>query len=166
MNRVLLVTSVAAVHPEKTLMTRPININSSNKSMKSLTGDMSNYVEYCRDWRLVPNPTKTEVSCSHLNDQCVNEKLRVMFDENILNHETLNQCILESSSTCRSRSKNTQRINLLKKLTGTKCHWGATAKCLRTSALALVYSTAENCCSSWSNSSHAKKMFNSTEQCE
>lgn len=36
--------------------------------------------------------------------------------------------------------------------------WGASAACLRTTAMALIYSCAEYCSSSWLNSAHAKKV--------
>lgn len=54
------------------------------------------------------------------------------------------------------RKKLTTRNNLLRKLAGTS--WGATASCLRTTALALVYSCAEYCSESWLQSSHAAKV--------
>lgn len=36
--------------------------------------------------------------------------------------------------------------------------WGASAACLRTTALAMVFSTAEHCCSTWLNSAHVNKV--------
>lgn len=51
-----------------------------------LTKDMTNYVEYCKNWRLIPNLTKTVVSCFHLNNQCTNVRLRVKFNGKILKH--------------------------------------------------------------------------------
>ncbi|XP_063535881.1 uncharacterized protein LOC134745694 [Cydia strobilella] len=44
------------------------------------------------------------------------------------------------------------RNSLVQKLTGTT--WGASASCLRTTALALVYSTTEYCAPVWTNSVH------------
>lgn len=46
--------------------------------------------------------------------------------------------------------------NLLRKLAGTS--WGAFTTCLRATALALVYTCAEYCSSSWLNSAHAEKV--------
>lgn len=60
------------------------------------------------------------------------------------------------------RFKLATRNNLLRKLTGTSS--GGSASCLRTTALALVYSCAEYCSSSWLNSAHAKKCGRVTEQ--
>ena len=48
------------------------------------------------------------------------------------------------------------RNNLLNKLASTK--WGADAKTLKQTALALSYSTAEYCAPVWERSSHAKKV--------
>jgi hypothetical protein len=55
---------------------------------------------------------------------------------------------LEFSGSCRSTT--------LRKLAGTG--WGAGAETLRTSALAIVYSTAEYCALVWLNSVHISKI--------
>jgi hypothetical protein len=52
----------------------------------------------------------------------------------------------------RSAAKVGSRNNLLSKLAGTK--WGSSATTLRTSALALCYSTAEYCAPVWARSAH------------
>lgn len=131
---------------------------------KVLTKDMTSYVQYCKNWRLVPNLTKTVVSCFHLNNQCANVQLRVIFDGKILKHTfdpvylgiKLDRSLTFKKHAEKLEQKLSARINLLKKLAGTT--WGATGTCLRTSTLALVYSTAEYCCSSWINSVHTKKI--------
>lgn len=53
---------------------------------------------------------------------------------------------------CKLASRN----NLLRKLAYTS--WWATAACLRTTAMSLIYSAAEYCCSSWLNSLHVTKI--------
>lgn len=125
---------------------------------------MARYVQYCKNWRLVPNLKKTVVSCFHLNNQCANKELRVKFDGKFLKHTfepTYLGIKLDRSLTYKKHAEKLEpklsaRINLLRKLAGTT--WGATGSCLRMSALALVYSTAEYCCSSWLNSVHVKKI--------
>ena len=54
------------------------------------------------------------------------------------------------------KTKLQTRNNLIRKLAGTT--WGANAVCFRTSALSLLYSTVEYCCSSWLNSTHVSKI--------
>src|SRR3978361_957191 len=54
------------------------------------------------------------------------------------------------------KQKLKTRNNIIYKLAGTT--WGANANTLRTSALALVYSTAEYCCPVWKNSNHVSKV--------
>jgi len=54
----------------------------------------------------------------------------------------------------KTAAKVATRNNLLSLLAGSS--WGASAATLRTSALALCYSTAEYCAPVWSRSSHAK----------
>ena len=54
----------------------------------------------------------------------------------------------------KTAAKISSRNNLLSKLAGTS--WGAKAQTLKTTALALCYSTAEYCAPVWSRSSHAK----------
>ena len=54
------------------------------------------------------------------------------------------------------RAKVTSRVALIRRLAGTT--WGASAKTLRLSTQALVFSTAEYCAPVWSRSPHAKKV--------
>jgi len=48
------------------------------------------------------------------------------------------------------------RNSLLCKLTGT--NWGANARTLRTTAMALCFSSAEYCCPVWERSAHRNKV--------
>lgn len=131
---------------------------------KVLTNDMTEFVRYCKRWRLVPNITKTVVTCFHLANKLAAMELRVMFDGVQLTHDfepTYLGVKLDRSMTYRNhinklRMKLATRNNLLRKLAGTT--WGASARVLRTTALALVYSCAEYCSSSSLNSAHAKKV--------
>lgn len=64
---------------------------------------------------------------------------------------------LDRSHTYPQHLKNIQdktkmHVNLIQKLTGMT--WGATAKTLQSSSLALVYSTTEYCSPIWTHSSH------------
>ena len=53
-------------------------------------------------------------------------------------------------------AKASSRVALIRRLAGTS--WGATAKVLRISTLALVFSTAEYCAPAWCRSPHTKKL--------
>lgn len=90
--------------------------------------------------------------------------MRVTFDGTILKHDfepvylgvKLDRPMTYGKHIAKLRPKLSTRNNLLQKLAGTS--WGASATCLRTTALALVYSCAEYSCPAWLNSAHAKKV--------
>lgn len=48
---------------------------------KYLTEDLSKLNKYCNNWRLTPNPTKTEVTLFHLNNRKARQEIRVIFNE-------------------------------------------------------------------------------------
>lgn len=122
---------------------------------------MTKFVRFCKQWRLIPNTTKTV--CFHLTNQAAHRELDVMFDGVRLTHDhapvylrvKLDRSLTYVKHADKLRSKLSTRNNLLTKLAGTS--WGATASCLRTSALGLVYSCAEYC-STWLNSVHTAKI--------
>lgn len=60
-------------------------------------------------------------------------------------------------------AKLKSRTNIIQKLVGST--WGSSASTLRTSSLALVYSTAEYCCPVWSHSSHVKMVDTTLNHC-
>lgn len=131
---------------------------------ETLSKDMTNLVKFCKKWRLTPNVTKTVASCFHLCNRLAKMELRVLFDGVLLRHEfepvylgvKLDRSLTYRSHSLKLKAKLGTRNNLLQKLAGTS--WGATAACLRTTALALIYTCAEYCCSSWLNSTHASKI--------
>lgn len=131
---------------------------------ETLSNDMTNFVQFCKKWRLVPNVTKTVTSCFHRSNRLAKMELRVQFNGVLLRHDfepvylgvKLDRSLTYRSHTTKLKSKLGTRNNLLRKLAGTT--WGATATCLRTTALALVYSCAEYCCTSWRNSAHTSKI--------
>lgn len=129
-----------------------------------LSKDMGEFVRYCKKWRLVPSIAKTVESCFHLNNKLARTTLRISFAGTILRHDfnptylgmKLDRSLTYGANTAKLCPKLASRNNLLRKLTGTT--WGASAACLRTTALSLVYSCAEYCCSTWLNSAHAYKV--------
>lgn len=129
-----------------------------------LTRDMAVFVSYCKRWRLIPSNTKTVSTCFHLNNKLAKTQLRVLFDGVQLKHDfepvylgiELDRSLTYGKHVGKLRMKLSTRNNLLRKLCGTT--WGASATVLRTTALALVYSCAEYCSSTWINSAHSKKV--------
>ena len=63
----------------------------------------------------------------------------------------------------KTKCKVSARNNIISKLTGTT--WGATPQTLKTTALALCYSTAEYACPVWERSTHAKKLDPAINAC-
>lgn len=127
-----------------------------------LSEDLSKLSRYFRQWRLKPNPSKTEVSCFHLNNQQANMNLKVRFDGQILNHNstpkylgvTLDRTLSYKLHLTKTAAKLKSRNNIIQKLCSSK--WGSSCQVLRTSALGLVYSAAEYCAPVWLNCKHTK----------
>jgi len=130
----------------------------------ALSEDLKIMSDYFRKWRLCPNPLKSEVSCFHLTNNQKHRQLKVSFNGTILKHNfyptylgvTLDTSLNFKQHTEKLRMKIKTRNNILQKLAGS--NWGACADTLRTSALALVYSTAEYCSAVWKNSAHVGKV--------
>jgi hypothetical protein len=129
-----------------------------------LEQDLQKLSTYFKDWRLKPNPAKTEIATFHLNNQQSNRKINVHF-ENVLLHQTVSPkylgVILDRTLTFKKQidtlcAKLKSRNNIVQKLAGSG--WGARADTLRTAGLSLVYSTAEYCAPVWSSSVHAKNV--------
>jgi hypothetical protein len=126
----------------------------------TLTSDLEGLGQYFRKWRLLPNASKTEVTCFHLNNREANTELSVSFEGEVLNHSkfpkylgvTLDRTLTYKEHLNKLSSKVKTRNNVIQKLTGTT--WGSTAETLRISALSLVYSAAEYASPVWLNSSH------------
>lgn len=131
---------------------------------KALNKDLIPFARFCKQWRLVPSASKTVVTCFHLRNRGADLELRVLLDGAALRHEfeptylgvKLDRSLTYGKHIEKLKSKLCTRNNLIQKLAGTS--WGATAACLRTSALCLLYSTAEYCCSTWLNSAHTYKV--------
>jgi hypothetical protein len=130
----------------------------------TLSNDLKIMSQYFVNWRLCPNPTKTEVSCFHLNNMQKNKELHVTLNDTLLKHNfhptylgvTLDNHLLYNKHIEKLKQKLKTRNNILSKLAGTS--WGANARTLRLTGLALVYSTAEYCCPVWKNSCHVQKI--------
>src|SRR6195952_2869994 len=130
----------------------------------TLNRDIQIMVQYFRNWRLCPNPNKSEVSCFHLYNREKDKELHVMMEETRLNHSfspvylgvTLDTSLTFKLHIEKLRKKLKTRNNILHKLAGSD--WGTHADTLRTAGVSLVYSAAEYCCPVWLGSSHTKKV--------
>jgi hypothetical protein len=65
---------------------------------------------------------------------------------------TLDRTVTFKSHLDKAAKKVSSRVNLVRKLAGTK--WGSNAQTLRTASLALVCSSAEYCAPVWLNAAH------------
>ncbi|CAG7727135.1 unnamed protein product [Allacma fusca] len=119
---------------------------------------------YYVDNALRPNPSKTQVCSFHLKNAKAKCTLKLVWGgvqlENCENPKYLG-ITLDRTLTYKRHCENTKmkveaRNNLLRKLVSTR--WGAKPKTLRTTAMALCYSTAEYGCAAWGRSAHVKKI--------
>lgn len=139
-----------------------------NKNMDilgaTLTQDLKLLSIYFKNWRLTPSTTKTESSCFHLNNRMANSAINVTLNGVTLPYNpqpkylgtTLDRTLTFRTHLTKLASKLRTRNNILHKLAASS--WGATADTLRTTALSLVFSTAEYCAAVWLNSPHTKKI--------
>lgn len=131
---------------------------------ETLNKDLPLLEKYFKKWGLKPNPKKTESITFHLNNRQANYHLKVSFCGQTVKHNSHPKYLgftADRSLTNRKHCENTAakvkaRNNIIHKLCGTT--WGADAETLRTSALALVFSTAEYCSPAWLNSAHTHKI--------
>ena len=120
--------------------------------------------EFYKNNSLNANPSKTQVCAFHLNNHKANRKLQIQWNGQKLENNcfpvylgvTLDRTLSFNRHTSNVKAKVATRNNLISKLANTS--WGANPETLRTSALALCYSTAEYCSPVWSRSCHAKKV--------
>ena len=119
---------------------------------------------YYEKWSLNANPSKTQVCAFHLKNREASRELKVNWYNKKLEYHsnpvylgiTLDRTLSFSAHINKLRGKIKTRNNLVKKLATSK--WGADPHTLRSTALALCYSTAEYCAPVWCRSAHAKKI--------
>ena len=129
-----------------------------------LSSALETLTEFYKKNSLNANPSKTQVCAFHLNNHKANRKLQIQWNGQKLENNcfpvylgvTLDRTLSFNRHTSNVKAKVATRNNLISKLANTS--WGANPETLRTSALALCYSTAEYCSPVWSRSCHAKKV--------
>ena len=130
----------------------------------SLTNALDLLIPYYATNHLRANPDKTQISAFHLKNREANHQLRISWYGKRLQHitkpiylgVTLDRSLTFKDHITKTKAKVASRNSILRKLTNTK--WGADAKTVRTTALALCYSTAEYASPVWSRSAHATKI--------
>ena len=130
----------------------------------SLEKDLKMLAEFFNRWHLKISIPKTVSSVFHLANRCANRELNISLDGSRLNFVSTPKYLgvtLDRSLTFHEHAKATAqktqaRVSLLKKLAGTG--WGANFTTLRTSTLALAFSTAEYAAPAWSHSTHVHKV--------
>ena len=111
-------------------------------------------------WHLQLSLPKTVCSVFHLANRCANTTLNINLHGTNLRHDPnpkylgviLDRSLTFNPHTKQVAAKTAARVNLLKRLAGTG--WGANFTTLRTSTLALTYSTAEYAAPAWSHSTN------------
>ena len=114
--------------------------------------------------QLRANPDKTQTCAFHLRNREAKTELKVSWDGKKLEHTPtpvylgviLDRTLSYSSHVAKVKTKTEARNNVLKKLFNTK--WGASPSTIKTTALALCYTTAEYACPVWERPAHAYKV--------
>jgi hypothetical protein len=130
----------------------------------TLERDIHLMSHYFKSWHLKLSKPKTLCSIFHLSNRQANKKLEITLNGTMLEFKsepvylgiTLDRSLTFAAQARSVANKTQARVNLLRKLAGTG--WGASPNTLRTSALALVYSTAEYAIPVWAHSNHTSKV--------
>ena len=125
---------------------------------------LSELTQYYRNNSLRANPDKTQVTAFHLRNREAKRSLNIAWNGVDLENTaypkylgvTLDRTLNYKQHILNTKMKVATRNNLLKKLANSK--WGTNARTIRTTALALCYSTAEYAAPVWARSSHANKL--------
>ena len=126
---------------------------------------------YYRKSCLNANPGKTQALAFHLKNHLAKRTLNLTWESKPLKKTpfpvylgvTLDRTLSFSEHVSKLRKKLSFRNNLVSNLASTK--WGADAETLRTTSLALCYSTAEYCSAVWERSAHAHKVNTELNKC-
>ena len=123
-----------------------------------LNRDMGILAEYLQRWRLQLSIRKTTAVAFHLNSQEAKRELDIVVNYKHLSFHAaptylgvkFDRMLSFKQHLEAVKSKVTTRVALIRRLAGMT--WGASAKMLRISTQALVFSTAEYCAPVWCKS--------------
>ena len=129
-----------------------------------LTGALESLSAYYKAWFLNANPGKTQVCAFHLNNSQSQKMLNIKWEGKTLRHDkfpvylgvTLDRTLSFKEHIRKLKGKLSSRNNLIGILANSS--WGADPNTVKTSVLALCYSTAEYCAPVWARSCHASKV--------
>ena len=129
-----------------------------------MSGALEGLTDYYAKNSLNANPAKTQVCSFHLNNHIADKKLNITWNGQVLENDrhpkylgvTLDRTLSFAKHAQNVKAKVASRNNLLGKLANST--WGADPKTLRTTAMALCYSSAEYASPVWARSCHAKKV--------
>jgi hypothetical protein len=107
----------------------------------NLEADIEVLNQFFHRWCLQPNPGKTEMYVFHLHTHATNKQLDVMFNGTSIKHVdhpkylgvTLDRTLTFKSHLEKAAKKVSSRVNLVRKLAGTKL--GSNAQTLRTAGI-------------------------------
>ena len=128
------------------------------KQIEEALGELTHYY---RSNSLRANPDKTQVTAFHLRNREAKRSLQVSWNRVDLENTdtpkylgvTLDRTLSYKTHIHNTKMKVATRNNLLKKLANSR--WGTNARTIRTTALALCYSTAEYAAPVWERSAYA-----------
>ena len=129
-----------------------------------LTEALHNLGDYYERNHLRANPDKTQTCAFHLMHREASRKLNITWYNKHHDHipnpvylgVTLDRTLSYKEHIHKLKCKTSARNNILRTLSNTK--WGAKPATIKTTALALCYSTAEYECPVWEMSKHVSKL--------
>ena len=156
----------AASSMQMTLVYNGVAVQQSDCSIveEHHSNALNNLTPYYEENHLRASPSKTQVCTFHLRNHEANRQLNITWTGTPLKNcphpvylgVTLDRCLAFKIHVENVKAKVCARNNIISKLTGTT--WGASPSTLRSTALALCYSSAEYACPVWERSVHAKKI--------
>ena len=163
-------TYTRMIHPETRsfIYADDLCIAAQNSTFESIESTLSDALEhldqYYKENHLRANPDKTQTCSFHLRNRETKRKLDIKWCNKELLHTshpvylgvTLDRTLSYKQHIMKVKGKTAARNNILKKLSNTK--WGTSPSTIKTTALALSYSTAEYACPVWERSTHAEKI--------
>ena len=137
---------------------------SFEKTESTLSAALDSIGDYYEKNHLRANPDKTQTCVFHLRNRKANRQLNISWCGKKLEHTpspihlevTFDRTLSYSTHITKVKAKTAARNNVLRKLANSK--WGTHPSTIKTTALALCYSTAEYACPVWERSAHAHKV--------
>ena len=153
--------------------TRTLGVQDASfeKTESTLSAALDSIGDYYEKNHLRANPDKTQTCVFHLRNRKANSQLNISWCGKKLEHTpspiylgvSLDRTLSYSTHITIVKAKTEARNNVMRKLASSK--WGTHPSTIKTTALALCYSTAEYACPVWERSAHAHKVDPVPERC-